>query len=450
MYDAGYGATRTELTGDIMVFEDSSQAGTSGSRYLGEGFRQEPDFRDITAPTVPVVAGQVVALPETTVALGKRGTPPNLEYVFDDPEDGEPGRDRMLVHGLWELLLAVALAGLGYLLYRSDSSAFSAGGMRTLLMSITVLGLAGTAAALSLRVAAPNLAVGAVSVAAALYFGQHAGAGFVQPLLIVVAIGAGIGAVQGLVIVGLHVPGWAVSLGIALALVAWIGSQAPLTTTGGYDPALDAYWWFAGFAALSVVAALVGLVPQARRAVGRFRPVADPARRRRALAAVITLAGTVGSSMLAAVAGVLSLTLVGAARPSDGVEVTALAVGVALLGGTSAFGRRGGIFGTVLAAAVVGVGLAYAANTQPRWSVAAFAAVAIGLGLAVTRLVERFGRPAPAPLEETDDEWAPRVHSSTPTALPNGWATGTTSRPTTQTTVGGIWASDESWGTTER
>jgi hypothetical protein len=29
-----------------MVFEDSSSTTSAGSRYLGEGFRHEPDFRD--------------------------------------------------------------------------------------------------------------------------------------------------------------------------------------------------------------------------------------------------------------------------------------------------------------------------------------------------------------------------------------------------------------------
>src|SRR5215475_4427264 len=101
-----------------MAFEDSPQAGTSGSRYLGEGFRQEPDFRDTTAPTVPVVTGTPVSSSESTIAIAKRGTSPGLEFVFDDPEDGEPGRDRMLVHGLWEVVLMLALAGLGFLLYR--------------------------------------------------------------------------------------------------------------------------------------------------------------------------------------------------------------------------------------------------------------------------------------------------------------------------------------------
>ncbi len=431
-----------------MAFEDGPQAGSSGSRYLGEGFRQEPDFRDTTAPTVPVVTGQALASSDSTIAIPKRGTSPGLEFVFDDPEDGEPGRDRMLVHGLWEVVLALALAGLGFLLYQTEPEAFSAAGLRTLSLSTTALGIAAVAAAVSLRTAAPNLAIGAVAVAAALYFGQHAGSGFAQPLLAVIGIAAGIGAVQGLVVVGLHVPGWAAGLGVAAALVAWSVSQGSVTYRDGYDPTPHAYWWFGGFCAVSVIAALTTLVPQVRRAVGRFRPVADPAHRRRILAAAVTFCATVVSSVLAAVAGVLTVSInqgVAATDALASIQITTLALGVALLGGTSAFGRRGGIFGTVLAAGVVAVALAYAAQTHPTWSVAAFAAAAIGLGLAVTRLVERFGRPVPQQPGQSDDEWSPRVHSATTAA--NGW---TTNKPPAQTTIGGIWASDDSWGSTDR
>ncbi len=427
-----------------MTFEDGSPA---GSRYLGEGFRQEPDFRDATAPTVPVVAGQVVAVPENTVTLTtKRPAPPNLEFVFDDPEDGEPGRDRMLVHSLWELVLALAVAGLGYLLYRQQSSLFSGDQLRELLLTVAVLGIAAMAVAVSLRAAAPNLAVGAVAVAGGVYFGLHAGTGLLRPLLVVIGFAAAIGAVQGLVVVGLHVPGWAAGLGAAAGVLAWTGSQPNVVFQAGYDPTAHAYWWFGGFVVVSVLGGVVGLVPTVRRAVGRFRPVADPAARRRMLAAVLTLCATVVSSILAGLAGVLSVSLDRGIVASDGLSVTVLAVGAALLGGTSAFGRRGGVFGTVLAAALVTVGMAYAVRTHHTWPAVAFGAVAIALGLGVTRLVERFGRPAPARSEDPDDDWAPRVHSSTPTG--NGWAT--TTRSPAQTGVGGIWASDDSWGTGDR
>jgi len=162
----------------------------------------------------------------------------------------------------------------------------------------------------------------------------------------------------------------------------------------------------------------------------------------------MTLGATVVSSILAAVAGVLTIGVDrGAPTSLDVLPITAFAFGIALLGGTSAFGRRGGIFGTVLAALLVAVSLEYAAHTEPGWSMAAIAAVTVGLGLLVTRLVEWFGRPAPARADDSDEDWAPRTHAATTTTTTNGWAP---VKPPTQTTLGSIWSGDDAWGTTPR
>ncbi len=423
-----------------MAFEDGSPASSGGSRYLGEGFRQEPDFRDGTT-TAPVVGQEE---PEATISLTKRAAP-NLEYVFDDPAEGEPGRDRMMVHGLWELLLALALAGTGYLLYRSNSSAFSGDQLRGLLLTATFVGLAASGAALTLRAGAANLAIGPVAVASALYFGEHAADGLAQPLLAVIGLTAAVGAVLAVAVVGLHVPGWAASLGAGLAVTIWSSRQQPVVLASGYNPLPHAYWWFGVFCALSALAGVVGLIPSLRRAFGRFRPVADPAHRRGAVAALIAFGAITVSTVLAGVAGVLTVSVSRAAVVSDGFDLTALALGAALLGGTSAFGRRGGIFGTVFAAALLVVASAYAQQTHRAWPPAAFAAVAIGLGLAVTRLVERFGRPTTGnPDGEADEDWMPRSHSG------NGWTPAKPYAAPAQSAVGGLWASDDAWGSTER
>jgi len=375
----------------------------------------------------------------------KRRVPatPNLDYVFDDPADGEPGRDRMLVHGLWELALALAAAGVGYLLYRAQAGAFGGAGLRTLVLSTSVLGAVTLAAALSLRVGAANLAVGAVAGASALYFGQHGGDGLISHIAVVVGVCAVIGLVQGLVVVGLHVPGWAASIGVGMVLLVWSNRQAAVAASDAYDPNPHAYYWFAGFCILSLIGGVAGLVPSVRRMVGRFRPVADPAERRGFVAAGISLAAIVGSTILAGIAGVLAVSQIGRAAPTDGLELTALAIGAALLGGTSAFGRRGGVFGTILAVALLTVTMAYATATGRTWPVAAFAAVAIGVGLAMTRLVERFGHPPQG--DDEDDDWVPK-------ATTDGWSGSRSSWQTTSatTSAGGLWGADDAWGTADR
>jgi ribose/xylose/arabinose/galactoside ABC-type transport system permease subunit len=390
----------------------------------------------------PVLAPPGATAEPDTTTITRRATP-NLDYVFDDPADGEPGRDRMVIHGVWELVLVVALAGAVFLLYQEQSSALTGAGLRNLMISASILGAVAAASALCLRAGAPNLAVGAVAVAAALHFGRNSDGGLLQPMLIVIGVCAVIGLVQGALIVGLHVPAWAASLGVAMVMFAWSSRQAAVTMTAGYDPAPHAYYWFGGFCALSITASLVGLIPPVRRAFGRFRPVADPALRRGWIAGTNTLAAIVAASILAGVAGVLWVSSAGAAEASGGFELTALAIGAALLGGTSAYGRRGGIFGTVFAVALLAVLARYALQVGWGWSDALLGAAAIGVGLVVTRLVERFGRPRPAVLEEgeEDEGWMPKVHTT-----PEGrtWST------TTATSPGGIWSSDDAWGTGDR
>lgn len=397
-----------------------------------------------TTSSQPVLAAPVAgADAEATSSPGRRAAAtPNLDYVFDDPAHGEPGRDRMLVHGLWELLLVLVLAGAAYLLYREESSAITGAGLRGLMIAAATLGALAAGSALSLRAGAPNLAVGAVAIAAALHFGRNAGGGVLQTLLVVVGLCALIGLVQGGIIVGLHVPAWAASLGVAVLLLAWSTLQDVENVSGNYDPVAHAYYWFGGFCALSVIASLVGLVPWVRRVVGRFRPVADPAHRRGWIAGLITLVATVVATTLAGVGGVLIVTDSGAPAASAGFELTALALGAALLGGTSAYGRRGGIFGTVFAVSLLVVLGEYGDETGRDWSPGLVAAAAIGLGLVVTRLVERYGRPRVSVADDEEElDWVPKIH---------GTSDGRTWSSTTATTTGGLWASDDAWGTSDR
>ncbi|WP_344080898.1 ABC transporter permease [Luedemannella helvata] len=377
---------------------------------------------------------------------------PNLDYVFDDPADGEPGRDRLLVHVLWEVVLALFVGGLAYLLLRENSSAFSGDSLRGLLLQGSVLGAIAVGSAVALRAGAVNLAVGPIAAAAALYYAQNASGGLAGSLGVAIAVGAGVGVLIGVAVVGLHVPAWAASLGAGLGLLVWMQAQETLSFVSAYNPGPHAGYWFGGVCALSVFASLIGLVPAVRRLVGRFRPVSDPADRRGAVAGVVTVVALAGSSALAALAGVLMASSRGVAGPSDGLLLTALGVGIALLGGTSAFGRRGGVFGTVLAVALVTIGMAYTRLIGLGWGDAAFAALGIGVGLVATRLVERFGRPELDDYAESDDVWttSPATQPASQGTSPDLW-----SSPPSQTTSwsaqpGGTWGGTDAWGTSTR
>jgi ribose/xylose/arabinose/galactoside ABC-type transport system permease subunit len=424
-----------------MVFEDGphTRAGSRGTGYRESAGEFLPVRRDSTLDTgtAMTVVGNGPAEGESTIAL----PPPNLALVFQDPADGEPGRDRMAVHAIWELVLAVSLSGAGYLLARAQPGSLGGVPLRQLALAATVLGLVAAASAIALRAGAPNLSVGAVAIVAAVYLSQHGAGGGFGATAAAIGICAAIGLVQGLIVVGLHVPAWAASLAVAFGLAAWSSQQTVGVLGAGYDPSPHAFYWFAGFCVLSVGASLVGLVPSIRRGFGRFRPVIDPARRRGMVAALVALGATVFSSLLAGLAGLLATWIDGEAVRTNGFELTALALGAALLGGTSAFGRRGGILGTVFAATLISVGVAYAEATDKAWSAAGFAAAAILVGLGVTRLVERYGRPAPPRALGEDGDWSPRVHSLTPAG--RHWQQA-------PTPAGGLWASDDAWGTTSR
>ncbi|GAA0378630.1 hypothetical protein GCM10009541_21430 [Micromonospora gifhornensis] len=326
------------------------------------------------------------------------GSTVDTDTVVDDRQNGEPGGDRFGVYVLWETLLLLGFAALVYLLWLENPTALRGSGLRALIVDVVALGLLALAAGLTLRTAAVNLAIGPVAVAAGLNFAEQSDRGLLIAVGTPAAVAAVGGLVLGLVVVLLHVPGWAASLGAAAGVVVYIEQRAaPVLVQGDYDPRDIAGQLFVGFAALTVIGGLFGAIGPIRRLVGRFRPVADPARRRGVAAAVVTTGGYVCSTVLAMLAGALLASSDDAVTPGDGLDWTVLAVGAVLLAGTSAFGLRGGVFGTLLTVGAVGLFLAYAQArgwTVSRWVVGG---AALAVGLAVTRLVERYGRPVVGP-----------------------------------------------------
>ncbi|MEU6074977.1 ABC transporter permease [Micromonospora sp. NPDC047074] len=366
-----------------------------------------------------------------------------LENVFDDPAHGEPGRDRFAVHLVWESLLLVGLVALGYLLWQENPAALRGDGLRSLLLDAVVLGLLTLAAGLSLRTAAVNLAIGPVLVAAALHMaeqGDRGAAAAVGPAVAVAALG---GLALALAVVVLHVPGWAATLAGAAGVIVYVEQRsAPVLPQGDYDPGGNALPLFIGFAAVAVLGGFFGSVRAVRRVVGRFRPVVDPARRRGVVAAVVTSGAIVVSTVLAALAGLLTASRgTGPVAPTAGLDWTVLAVGVALLAGTSAYGRRGGVLGPLLAICLVTVAVEYVRArgwTVSRWAVGG---AVLGVGLVVTRLVETFGRPASgaaaepgrtgdrrsgagwsAPAADPVGEWPPAVPTQSPESPVDPWS----------------------------
>jgi len=388
------------------------------------------DYRD-SYPTGDFGIGDISAA-DSADAGGRSAVPAAvLDDVFDDPADGEPGRDRLAVHVVWEVVLLLAVAAVGYLLSLEDSGALRGAALEQLLVAGAALGLLAMAAGLTLRAAAVNLALGPVAVAAALHFAENGDRGVVPTIAQAAGAALALGVAVALVVVVFHVPGWAASLAGGLATLVFIARRpGPVGVQGAYDPTDHALYLFVGFAVIAVLGGLFGTVKAVRRSVGRFRPVADPARRRGTVAALLT-GGAIAISMpLAAVAGVLiAASADGPVSPSSGIEWTGLAVGAALLGGTSAYGRRGGVLGTVLAVALLVVGQRYAAERG--WTEVtpvALAAGAVVLGLVVTRLVETLGRPKSASDEPWREPATPRSSGYSDRA--DSWSSALPAQPT--------------------
>ncbi len=339
----------------------------------------------------------------------------NRRRDFDDtgtritePLDTEPepeGRDRLGVHIGWEIVLLLAVAALAFLLHEFDATALRRPDLDGLLISGAAIGLLALGAGLTLRAGVPNLAVGPIALAAALHYAENGDQGLVASTVPALGIAAGGALIVALLILMLHVPGWLASLGAALGVIVFNQLRTlPVAVQGTYDPSDHAFHLFGGFALLAVLGGALGTVTPVRRLVGRMRPVGDPADRRGGLTALPIVFSLLISSVFAVGAGVLlAAGADGPVVPGTGLEWTGIAFGAALLAGTSAFGRRGGIFGTLLSVAGLALFLEYADRRNLAIALFAVAGATIGAGLLVTRLIETYGRPLTG--SDPGEEW---------------------------------------------
>jgi hypothetical protein len=305
----------------------------------------------------------------------------------------EEERDRLGIHLGWEVVLLVAASVIGFLLFREDSGALQRPALDTLLVTGAAIGLITLGAGLSLRAGVPNLAIGPIALAAALQYAENSDRGLPQAVVPALIIAAAGGLVVSVLVAGLHVPGWAASLAAGFGTIVYVQLRAaPVLVQGDWDPTDKAFLLFGGFALLAVLGGALGAVGPVRRFFGRQRPSADPARRRGPMAAVPVVVALVLSSLFAVGAGTLIAAQAAQTGepivPGTGLEWTGIGIGLALLAGTSAYGRRGGIFGTLFAVTALTLFLDYESRRELDIALFAIAASLMVAGLLVTRLVE--------------------------------------------------------------
>ena len=287
-----------------------------------------------------------------------------------------------------------------------------------------------------------------------MFFATRSSHGLSTAALLTAGVAAAVGVGIAVLAVGFHVPAWAASLGVGLGVMVWLQRQHQVTVvSGAYDPGKQAMYWFAGVVAISTVGGLFGLVRPIRRTVGGFRRAGDPALRRGRAAATSAALAIIASTVLASVAGVL---LALSTRPlpagENGLALTSLGLGAALLGGTSVFGRRGGVFGTILAVVVLVVLWRYAEARHWNLSSLAVGAAAVLAGLVVTRLVESFGGTRYGGVDDLGSHpqgWASTIDppvGGTDTSWFSGSRTGGWTSQLPARTTGEGWGPEDRWG----
>lgn len=387
---------------------ESAASGSPGAPSTPESVSQPPWWsqgRPMPVPPggpMPVPGGPTAPSPSpspyrpqgTPPPWGLPGRPPGWSPAPPPPgpslasADAPAEPDRIALHLIWEGVLALVVVALmvGMTAATSHQSLTAALGLAG------DLGLVAAGLAFSLRTRSPNLAVGPIvgfsaATSADLITLHHWG----KPAAFLVAIAGStlIGLLLGVLVAVLSVPAWAASLGAgavveAVTLSYTEGTVIPVRFTGSYSTSL----WYGLFFVISVGGGALWLVPGLRRPLSARRTAREPGRWAGLQTNLGAVAGLTGSSLLAGLAAIPVLMHVQATGVS-GTNITTLALAAVLLGGTSVFGRRAGIFGTLLGVTVVTVTqtlITY--NNGPAWMFTLVVGLAALLGLGVSRGIE--------------------------------------------------------------
>jgi fructose transport system permease protein len=243
------------------------------------------------------------------------------------------------------------------------------------LQQVTIIGILGVAQTLVILTAGIDLSVGAIMVLCSVVMGQLAvHAGVPAPLAIGLGLLVGVvaGFINGLLVALVRLPPFIVTLGtwnIFFALNLWyshsetiraqeIEAAAPLLqvfgtavnvagarlTAGSIFMVLmfGLFWYVLNWTAWGRHVYALGDDPDAARLVG--------IRTNRTLISVYVVGG-----LICALAGWVLIGRIGSVSPQAGQTANLDSITAVVIGGTSLFGGRGSIFGTLLGALIVGV-----------------------------------------------------------------------------------------------
>lgn len=345
------------------------------------------------------------------------------------PVEAKPPRDRIVFQLVWEAILLLLAANALFLVYQQRNEIF--GGAAPMdaanaeLRSLAPLLLLVTALGLSLRLGAVNLSIPAVAflvlAVPSLFVGDDPWIG----LGMTAAAAAAVTVLFVLLVLVLRLPAWMAGLACLFTVAASVevlrrlASDLGLDTVSGWS-APDGLVVFGGAAAVSVAGGLLGLLPGVRDRFTRVKGAVEGTERRDAASVFALIGGTFVSVLLAGVAGFLPVAFGSAETNSQSVLVGMFSFSTAsmvvlspfvliavLLGGTSLWGRRGGVAGSVLATVALWAVMQVWGNLVPpasepdlfsRWTGALYAGMLLA-GLVVSFGLDRLGRPKERPAE---------------------------------------------------
>ncbi|AZL07850.1 MAG: ABC transporter permease [Brevibacterium aurantiacum] len=266
------------------------------------------------------------------------------------------------------LALIVVLIISAILVATTGRSFFSAGNIRDILTGMSVLGFVAIGQTLVILGASLDLSVPYVMSLASLIAAQTMNGQdsmVVPAVLLTLAVAACIGAANGLIVTVLRVHGFVATLGVGLILKGYLNTS--YQGTEGEVP-----WSFQLFGATGIgpvpistivmlaLAALVSFI-LVRTAFGHHLFAAggnaEVARLSGVRARLPLIGAHMGSSVCAAIAGLLLASRLGVGSPTVGSQGSydLLSIAAVVLGGTVLMGGRGSIWGTIGGVAIFAV-----------------------------------------------------------------------------------------------
>jgi fructose transport system permease protein len=286
------------------------------------------------------------------------------------------GRAQRFLH-LYPTVVPFVVLMLGVLLGVSVNYArfATAGNLSTILLQVTIIGILGIAQTLVILTAGIDLSVGVIMVISSVVMGRL---GVIDGVPLIIAFPAGLlcgllfGYLNGALVTRLKMPPFIVTLGtlsIIGALNTWysqsetvrsqdLETTAPFLQLMGVPLEFFGARIIYGSVLLVLLAAAVWYMLN-RTAYGRhiYATGDDPEAARlagintdRILLSVYVLAGLISS-----IAGWVLIGRVGAISPTSGQNANLDSITAVVIGGTSLFGGRGSIVGTMIGALIVGV-----------------------------------------------------------------------------------------------